>query len=109
MDALRGLYDPEAIARSPEGWPEQGPSVGREAVMRGFDQLRETWDVDAFDWSGRRNCRFPGRTTATMTESGPPLTLRRFLAHQRSNHKNAAMFCKAERAFLGDLAFARKY
>jgi Tol biopolymer transport system component len=28
---------------------------------------------------------------------------------QRSDYKNAAQFCKAERAFLGDAAFARKY
>jgi Tol biopolymer transport system component len=28
---------------------------------------------------------------------------------QRSDYKNAAKFCKAERAFLGDAAFARKY
>jgi ketosteroid isomerase-like protein len=49
MDALRELYDPDAIARSPAGWPEQAPSVGREAVMRAFEQLRETWDADAFE------------------------------------------------------------
>ena len=46
MDALRELYHPDAIARPPEGWPEPGPFVGREAVMRAFGQLRETWDAD---------------------------------------------------------------
>ena len=30
----RELYDPDAILRIPEGWPEPGPFVGREAVMR---------------------------------------------------------------------------
>jgi hypothetical protein len=28
---------------------------------------------------------------------------------QRGDYKNAAQFCKAERAFLGDIAFAKKY
>ena len=46
MDALREMYDPDVIARMPEGWPE--PSfVGREAVMREFEQLRETFDATA--------------------------------------------------------------
>ena len=38
MDALRELYDPDVIVRTPEGWPEPGPFVGREAVMRQFEQ-----------------------------------------------------------------------
>jgi ketosteroid isomerase-like protein len=46
VDALRELYDPNVILQSPEGWPEAGPAVGREAVMQ-FEQLRETWDADA--------------------------------------------------------------
>ena len=46
MDALRQLYHPHAIVRSPEGWPEPGPFVGREAVMREFEQLREAWETD---------------------------------------------------------------
>ena len=45
MDALRELYDPGAIVRTPDGWPEPGPYSGREAVMRWFEQLRETWDA----------------------------------------------------------------
>src|SRR5438034_5526106 len=49
MDALRQLYHPDAIVRSPEGWPEPGPFVGREAVMREFEQLREAWETDAAD------------------------------------------------------------
>ena len=32
--------------RTPEGWPEPGPLVGREAVMRQFEQLRGTWNSD---------------------------------------------------------------
>jgi ketosteroid isomerase-like protein len=48
MDAVREQYDPDVIAWAPEGWPEPGPFVGREAVMREWEQLRETWDADAF-------------------------------------------------------------
>jgi ketosteroid isomerase-like protein len=46
MDALRELHDPGVIARPLQGWPEPGPFVGREAVMRQFEQLRGTWDAD---------------------------------------------------------------
>jgi ketosteroid isomerase-like protein len=47
MDALRDLHDPEVIVRPPKGWPEPGPFVGREALMRQFEQMRATWDADA--------------------------------------------------------------
>jgi uncharacterized protein len=49
MDAVRELYDPEVSWRPPEGWPEPGPYVGRDAVMRQLEQLRETWDADTLD------------------------------------------------------------
>ena len=49
MDALRALYDPDVIMRALEGWPEPGPYVGREAVMRWLVQLRETWDADTLE------------------------------------------------------------
>ena len=49
MDALRELYDPDIIWRAPEGWPEPGPYVGRDAVMRQLAQMRETWDADALE------------------------------------------------------------
>jgi hypothetical protein len=32
MTALRDLCDPDVVMHHPEGWPEPGPSVGREAV-----------------------------------------------------------------------------
>jgi ketosteroid isomerase-like protein len=47
MDALRELQDPDVIQRPPKGWPEPGPFVGREASMRQFEQLRDTWDSDS--------------------------------------------------------------
>jgi ketosteroid isomerase-like protein len=49
MDALRESYDPGITWRPPEGWPEPGPYVGREEVMRQLEQLRETWDTDALE------------------------------------------------------------
>ena len=49
MRALRELYDPDVIARPPEDWPEPGPWVGRDAVMRQWEQMRETLDTDAFE------------------------------------------------------------
>ena len=51
MDAFRELHDPDVIMRTAGGWPEPGPFVGREAVMRQFEQLRETWDADAWNRS----------------------------------------------------------
>jgi ketosteroid isomerase-like protein len=47
MDAFRELHDPHVVVRMVEGWPEPGPFMGREAVMRQFEQLRDTWDADA--------------------------------------------------------------
>jgi ketosteroid isomerase-like protein len=52
MDALRELYDPGVVLRPPNGWPEPGPYFGREAAMRQFEQLRETWDTDAAEAIG---------------------------------------------------------
>ena len=46
MEALRELYDLDVFMRPPEGWPESGPFVGREAVMRQWEQQRDTWDAD---------------------------------------------------------------
>ena len=52
MGALRELYDPDVIMRFAEGWPEPGPFVGRDAVMRQLEQMRETWDADALEPTG---------------------------------------------------------
>jgi uncharacterized protein len=49
MDAFRELCDPDIIVRVPEGWPEPGPFIGREAVMREWHQLRDTWDADVIE------------------------------------------------------------
>jgi ketosteroid isomerase-like protein len=49
MEALRELYHPNVIVRMPDDWPEPGPFVGRDAVWREIEQLRDTWDADAFE------------------------------------------------------------
>jgi ketosteroid isomerase-like protein len=49
MDAFRDLFDPDVILRTVEGWPEPGPYVGREAVMRLFEQNRVTWDANTVE------------------------------------------------------------
>jgi ketosteroid isomerase-like protein len=49
MDAFRELCDPDIVMRPPERWPEPGPFVGREAVMRQWEQVRETWVADAVE------------------------------------------------------------
>jgi ketosteroid isomerase-like protein len=81
MDALREMYDPDVIVRMPEGWPEPGPYFGREAVMRQFEQLRETWDTDAaelisdfIDVGDRVALRFIWRGAGQGPESNIELT-----------------------------------
>ena len=49
MDAIRETLDPDVVVRLPEGWPEPGPFVGREAVMRQWERNRETWDADTLE------------------------------------------------------------
>ena len=49
MEAVGDLYDADAVLRGPEGWPERGPFVGREAVMRQWEQQRDPWDEDVLE------------------------------------------------------------
>ena len=49
MDAWADFLAPDVISRPPDGWPEPGPFVGREAFVRWCEQLRETWDADALE------------------------------------------------------------
>ena len=81
MDALRELYDPDVILRMPEDWPEPGPYVGREAVWREIEQLRDSWDADAFeqvsdfiDVGDRVAARFIWRGTGYGPESNMEVT-----------------------------------
>jgi ketosteroid isomerase-like protein len=49
MDALRELYDPNVTLWLMEDFPEPGPHVGLEAVMRQWKQQREAFDADTAD------------------------------------------------------------
>ena len=47
MGRLRALFDPAVIVRAPEGWPEPGPFIGAEAVMRQWSRMREAFEADS--------------------------------------------------------------
>jgi ketosteroid isomerase-like protein len=50
MDALRELYDPNIVVRYAEGWPEGSqPIMGRDAVVRQWEQQREAFDADTIE------------------------------------------------------------
>jgi ketosteroid isomerase-like protein len=63
MDAMGELYDADIVVRAPEGWPEPGPFVGVEAVMRWLRQMRETWDSDVIE-------------TISLTDAGDRVVIR---------------------------------
>jgi hypothetical protein len=48
MTALLDLH-PDVVVHHPEGWAEPGPSEGREAVLRQWEQLRDTWAGDTLE------------------------------------------------------------
>ena len=50
MGAFGESYDPHVVVRYAEGWPEgPEPIMGREAVMRGWEQQREAFDADTLE------------------------------------------------------------
>jgi ketosteroid isomerase-like protein len=49
MDRLRDMYDPNVVMQTIPDWPEPGPYVGREAIMRQWEQMRATFDADALE------------------------------------------------------------
>ena len=46
MHAYGELFDTDAEVHPPARWPEPGPFVGRDAVIRFFEQARDAWDGD---------------------------------------------------------------
>jgi hypothetical protein len=48
-EAIERFWHPDAILIHPPGWPEPGPSIGREAVAEQFERVREDFDVDRLD------------------------------------------------------------
>ncbi len=74
MDAVRKTYDPDVIVRAGEGWPEPGPWVGRDAVMRQWKPQRGAWDAnpvkvisDYIDASSGRSGSGPNGRCALQT------------------------------------------
>jgi len=43
LATLREVYDPDVVMHHLEGWPEPGPSVGRDALMQELRQIRDAW------------------------------------------------------------------
>jgi ketosteroid isomerase-like protein len=54
MEGLRDLYDDEVVLQPQEGWPEPGPFVGRDAVFRQFERLRQDWQGERLEVLERR-------------------------------------------------------
>ena len=52
MDTYGGFLAPDVIWRVTRNWPEPGPYVGREAVLRQVRQLREAWEGDTVEAVG---------------------------------------------------------
>ena len=78
MDAVRETYDPYVVVRYADGWPEGlEPIMGREAVMRQWEQQREPFDADTIelieviDLGDRVVARFIWRAAG----SGPDLNI----------------------------------
>ena len=46
MEGVRELHDPDAVMEGAPDWPESGPFVGRDAVMRQLNQARAAFDRD---------------------------------------------------------------
>ena len=78
MDAFGESYDPHIVVRYADGWPEGSePIMGREAVMRQWEQQREPFDrdtleeIEVIDLGDRVVMRFIWRAVG----SGPDLNI----------------------------------
>jgi hypothetical protein len=103
LAALREQLHPDIVMYHLEGWPEPGPSVGPEAVMREYQQLREAWQggdsvehgelIDAGDhvlsrdvWrgSGSGPEAVMEFTSVYTFREGRIITIRRFWDHEEA-------------------------
>jgi ketosteroid isomerase-like protein len=57
MEGIADLLHDDVVMHHPDGWPEPGPSVGRDAVFRQFELLRQDWRTDRLDTLDRRAVR----------------------------------------------------
>jgi ketosteroid isomerase-like protein len=48
-EAMDRFWHPDAVVYHPPGWPEPGPSIGREAAQEQFERVREDFDVDRLE------------------------------------------------------------
>jgi ketosteroid isomerase-like protein len=49
FDVIAQLWDRDCLMTAPEGWPERGPFVGRDAVYDQIQRLRADFDRHQFD------------------------------------------------------------
>ena len=49
MDDWAALWHAESCATAAEGWPEQGPFVGRDAIVRQFERIYADWSEYQFE------------------------------------------------------------
>jgi ketosteroid isomerase-like protein len=78
MDACRETYDPHVVVRYAEGWPEGSePIMGREAVVRQWEQQREPFDADTLELLDVIDLgdRVVARMTWRAVGSGPDLNI----------------------------------
>ena len=78
MAAVRELTHPDVIVRGLEGWPEPGPFVGREAIMRELELLREPYERDTLELVGQARevaNRLVLRAAWRGTGQGPDLNM----------------------------------
>ena len=67
LAGLAALQHEDVIVVEPEGWPETGPFVGKEAVMRNYAQIQEDWDSQEI--------------TVESTEDRGDIVITRFIWH----------------------------
>jgi ketosteroid isomerase-like protein len=50
MEVVRELYDPDVVMVVVRDWPEPGPFVGRDAMMRHLRQARDAFESDSLEF-----------------------------------------------------------
>jgi ketosteroid isomerase-like protein len=50
MEGVRELHDPGVVMVVERDWPEPGPFVGREAMMRHLRQARDAFESDSLEF-----------------------------------------------------------
>jgi hypothetical protein len=48
-EAIERFWHPDAVLFHPQGWPEPGPSIVRDAAAEQFERVREDFDVDRLE------------------------------------------------------------